>query len=682
MHCFPPIPCRRALLFLGAALLALLPPGTALAQTTLNADAGLDSYYKPDRWVPVQCTITNQGQATRAEIAARFQQGMESGHEYRIPEISLQGSANIRHTLYAKAPPGFAPQSLFLTFYQDGRARPNPVRPRLNPVGEGDWLVVSVGSSETASRLKLLTTAAINNAAPRARPWTSSSNRHQINVAVLDPGKIPDRWQGLEAADMVVLGDVGEREFTPEQQVALRDYVTSGGTLVITGGVNWNRLTTPFYADLLPVRVTGGATVSLLPGLRTLAAQNVTGGRRFALCTSTPKPGSEVRVAQGSMPVVAKARRGSGQVVYVAFDPSLPPFDTWAGLTDFWKRVMADQPPAPILPTLSVAEGYDEYGPYGYTAYAGAQARLAQAPYAISQLDIPAFYIVALFLLAYIIVLVPVNYYILKARDKKEYAWLTTPAIVLLFSVGAYMIGYGFKGGRTLLAKVAVIEARAGQDSAPTLTYAGIFSPRKTSYDIQLAAEDPAGQAEASTTLISEPGGSRGAAPMRVIFGETQKVDDFAVDMWAMRVLKTEGITRLGKGVTAQFTRQGGRFTGTIRNDSPYDLDDCYLVAGNQPTPMGTLAAGRQVTIPGSGIAWTNTSTLPPALLAQVKGSPEQQRMKRAVLQPVCTAAGSQSYRGPVLVGWVRQGVARLRVDGRTPREQSATLMIVHLGGA
>ena len=59
--------------------------------------------------------------------------------------------------------------------------------------------------------------------------------------------------------------------------------------------------------------------------------------------------------------------------------------------------------------------------------------------------------------------------------------------------------------------------------------------------------------------------------------------------------------------------------------------------------------------------------------------------MKHAVLQPVCTPAvpmpnGWQPDRGPMLIGWVRQPVARFQVDGRAPREQlSATLMIVHM---
>ena len=108
----------------------------------------------------------------------------------------------------------------------------------------------------------------------------------------------------------------------------------------------------------------------------------------------------------------------------------------------------------------------DDNSQFGYGRYSGAPTRLADAPFAIPQLDIPAFYVVALFLLAYIVVLVPVNYFVLKAKDKKEYAWLTTPAIVLVFSFGAYLIGYGFKGGRTLVVKAGLI--RIGGSSSPS----------------------------------------------------------------------------------------------------------------------------------------------------------------------------------------------------------------------
>src|SRR5207253_961580 len=122
----------------------------AHAQTTINADAGLDSYGKSSRWLPLQLTITNQGAATRVEARAHFGEGLGPDHEYRTPELRLQGSANERHTLYLRAPLSFGgnSQAPYVEFFRDGRSMGPPVRPRLNLVQEGNWLVVAVGPSE------------------------------------------------------------------------------------------------------------------------------------------------------------------------------------------------------------------------------------------------------------------------------------------------------------------------------------------------------------------------------------------------------------------------------------------------------------------------------------------------------------------------------------------------------
>ena len=68
--------------------------------------------------------------------------------------------------------------------------------------------------------------------------------------------------------------------------------------------------------------------------------------------------------------------------------------------------------------------------------------------------------------------------------------------------------------------------------------------------------------------------------------------------------------------------------------------------------------------------------------MKRIKGSKEEVRIKRAVLQPLCAsgapnpAAASDS---PVLVGWVKGQAAPLEINGREPRELAATLMLVHL---
>ncbi|HEU4753380.1 MAG TPA: hypothetical protein VFU47_09760, partial [Armatimonadota bacterium] len=286
-------------------------------------------------------------------------------------------------------------------------------------------------------------------------------------------------------------------------------------------------------------------------------------------------------------------------------------------------------------------------------------------------------------LLAYIIVLVPVNYFVLKAKDKKEYAWLTTPAIVALFSVGAYLIGYGFKGGRSLLVRVGVIEARAGQNAAPGLFYAGLFSPRKTGYDLQLASGSREEQQIAGATLLSEPANVRSSAGLRVVQGDQRTIRDFAVDMWAMRVIKAEGVFPLQGGIRAQYQQQGSRVTGSITNNSAYALQDCHVVDRGQVARVPDLEPGKTVQFdlsPRQGMG--GGGAVPTSLLAEVRGSREEQRMRATVLQALSATPLNGAGPDPLLVGWVRetQPVPRIQVNGGSPRELAQTLMVVHLG--
>jgi len=666
----------------GACLLAALAaavaaPRTARAQTNLNADAGLDHYYKSQRWFPVRVNLTHQGGPAKIEVRARFTQGLESAGEYRIPAHELRSGANEQHTIYVRAPMAYSAQPLLLELYKDGRLL-NPVRPSLSLVNDGDWLVLGIGAGNAT--LKQLTTVTLNPqmTAPSANPWQRGQAPH-VNVAIQEPKDVPDQWQGLQAADMVVLGNVSERDLAPEQASAIRDYVTTGGTLVVTGGTNWNRLGTPFFSSLLPVTVTGGATLHSARGLSTLNGGEGPAGN-YPAVVGSPKSGSTVLAREGGTPLVVKGAKGSGQVIFIAFDPAAPPFRSWDQNDDFWKSILLQPRTRSFVTSVSDRDVNEQFG--GYNPNSG-QSKLSDAPYAIPQLDIPAFYIVAVFLLAYIIVLVPVNYFVLKAKDKKEYAWLTTPAIVLVFSIGAYMIGYGFKGGRTLVVKAGLVEAHAGQDAAPSLFYAGLFSPRKTSYDIRLASAASTGSD--SDTLFSQPGANRSAPPLRSVQGDSSYVEDYAVDMWAMRVVKGEGVIRLKEGVTANIQEQGKKVTGTVRNGSLYSLDDCYLIASDQITRVGALAAGQQASISGASLPGARGGgLLPTALLDQMKGTREEVRMKRAVLEPLCTASAvpGSTISPPnerLLVGWVKDPINTLDINGHEPRELAATLLIVHL---
>lgn len=667
---------RVAIASLALGAISALP---ASAQTTVQPEPGLDHYYKAQRWMPLRLTLMNQGPPTKVEVRARFSSGSEGAQEYRLPERDLQSSANRAHTLYMRAPFHYSTQPITVDLYREGK-RINRMTPSLALVPDGEWLIAGIGPGATT--LKQLTTLNLtaNQAAPSLRPaMYRGSQNSRFNVAVLETGKVPDRWQGLDAADVVVLSGVSQRDFSPDQLTALRDYVCSGGRLIVTGGVNWNRLATPFFNDLLPVTVTGGKTVQSLSEATSITRREGIPTGAIPIVVSTAKPGARVKMGAGGSPGVVTGPKGMGFVTFIAFDPSLPPLKNWDHLDDFWREIILDKPAMSALQAILGTEDQNET--YGYNI--GLQ-RLADSPFAISQLDIPAFYIVAFFLLSYIIVLVPVNYFVLKARDKKEYAWLTTPLIVAVFTVGAYMIGYGFKGGRSLVVKVGVVEAREGQDTAPSMTYAGLFSPRKTGYALRLDPNDVTGQSAA--TLLSEPFDDRSKERLQVSQDEAQRIEDFSVDMWAMRVIRGDGLVRIGKGVSAAFRPNGKQVTGTIRNDTPFTLESCFLVHQNQLTPLETLGPGRIAEVkydaptgPAPG------SILPGTLLTKIQGNSETSRIRRALLTPLCGSTGpAQSGWGsptyPILVGWIKEPLTPLQVDDRAPREQAANLMIVHLG--
>src|SRR5688572_7795942 len=107
--------------------------------------------------------------------------------------------------------------------------------------------------------------------------------------------------------------------------------------------------------------------------------------------------------------------------------------------------------------------------------------------------------------------------------------------------------------------------------------------------------------------------------------------------MWAMRVIRGDGLVRIGKGFNASLRPDGKQITGTLRNDTPFTLENCFLVHQNELIPLETLTPGRVANLKykaPSGAA--SGSVLPGSLLAKVQGNDETSRVRRALLTPLC----------------------------------------------
>lgn len=643
----------------------------ARAQTTIQVAAGLGGISRANTWLPVNLQLDHQGPAAEVEIRGYFLDQLQPTL-YSLPARLVQPGTSQRHTLYLYNPEGYGANKVRVDLLVNGKNvyAPKGIVIETRRADPGTELLVHLSKLE--NRLGSLA-GQLPNGLRLSPNYNRYGNSQTLMVASVKPEAAPDQWYGYDAASVVVLGDVSERELTETQREALRDWVRAGGSLVVSGGLNWNRLTTPFFTDLLPVQVTGSSTLTNAPSLADVGGARGPSGTAFAAVVGKPKPGAQVLARGARGPLVVHHRYGSGHVSFLAFDPAEKPFRAWEGNSKFWPALMkVHLRQGSIVAQLAQTESVDYY------PYQSQVSGLAAAPMSIQELDIPGFDFVALLLLAYVICLVPINYLVLRKLDKKEWAWVTTPVIVAVFSFIAYGVAYGQKGGRAVLVPVSVVEAYAGQPAAPSILFAGLFSPGKTRYKLE-APDLP------SLTLRDAAArgydGRPAHPPGRVEETNGISLTNISIDMWSMRVFVGRSLVDLGEGVTVQYERTADGYDAQITNGSPIALEDCVLVVGSRVIEVGALPAGATKHVTGLPRRVRGSpAALPETMLDKFPISTQQKRLRERVLAPVMAAASASGNSTDLaLLGWSSKSLYPLEVNGRQVRERNAHLIYVHL---
>jgi hypothetical protein len=383
-------------------------------------------------------------------------------------------------------------------------------------------------------------------------------------ASVVGGAGLPTRVSGYDSIDVVVLEGFRPGRLSRQEAEALTKWVAAGGTLVVSAGGSAQPLQGSFVEKMLPVRVVGTATVASLGGV----------ARRYGIPAPSPAPvlvtravqhAGAVLASQDGIPLIVEGRHDLGRVYFLAFDIGRQPARGWAeGMTELWRETLTAPPT-----TWRAAEGdWSIAGaPWGSmspmppgTGGPGAQT-LADAVRWIPQMEVPSFGFVGAFLVLYVLFLVPINYFVLKALDKRELSWITTPLIVIVFSIGAYMIGRSVKGGNVLVTQAAVVQARSGSSTGLADDFIGIFSPSRTRYQVTMK--------DRHATVVEAVANPDSASPSRlsVLEQETLCVPALHVDMWAMKVLHSQGLVDLGKGIVAEaLLTPDGTIDGQLTN--------------------------------------------------------------------------------------------------------------------
>lgn len=585
-----------ALLLILVSVLAVPIPAVAQegAPVVLTARAGFDGYYRDGRWLPVRVTLTNNGPSVDGQlrVAVPRYDGTETTF---ARDVSLPTQSHKEFFVYV-IPEGYLAQ-LKVELYS-GRTRIASAATRVSQIGNTDLIYGVVAGSPSAF-----------NALAEVDPAAGSAV-----VAQLGWDDLPDHAPALKSLDVLVFSDVDTGQLSEAQRTALSGWVSGGGRLVVAGGPGWQK-TAVGLEELLPIQVSGTQTLPAFAALSQFAGSVDPLAGTSPVAVGTLLPDATVRVSQDNVPLVVSRAMGYGETTFLAVDPAVAPFNTWADTAMLYRNLFSIQQERP-----SWAEGFSEW----YQA--------SEAIYTIPGLNLPSALQLCGFLLLYIVAVGPVNYVLLKRLKRREWAWVTIPAVVLLFSGMAYLLGYKIRGNEPVLHRLAVVQVWPDSEAAQVDGLVGVFSPRRDEYDVEFASDFLVRSLPPNYSAI-DPGNFPGPIEQ----GGGTRISDLRVEVGGLSAFVAQGqveAPRFETDLRLDISASSARLVGTITNASAITLRGAVLLGPGAVQRLDDIPAGDSRTI-----------DLP---LAATRATPAQPNAAAAVypaaVPPISTGAGRPVY--------------------------------------
>lgn len=516
---------------------------------TLDVRAGFAGYFRDSAWTPILVHVANDGDSISGRLVVR-------------PETSGSGILNTYGTPVTL--PTGARQTAFL--YITARSFATQVRVELLDDAGG---VVAAQAADLRAiqpqdRLNLVVTDSPVGAVDLTGVHSGRYTGFQADMALSD---LPAR-QALESVDLIMFADVDTGALSSTQRQALADWVTAGGQLIVTGGQNW-QATAAGFTDLLPLTPDASRDENGLQPLGDWLRSSADLSAATVISTGTLQPDAQVLVsAADGTPLLVRRAYGAGEVDYLAADPNNAPLRGWDGLPELWLTLVTNDGPRP---------GWSS----GFVDWESA-ARAAEIVPGYDPL--PDVLPLCGFLALYIGLIGPLNYLVLNRINRREWAWFTIPAFILLFSVLAYVLGFNLRGNEVTLNRIAVVQSWPNSARARVDQLVGLLSPRRAQYSLTTATGDvlrPLPRPLQTTSLLTR----NTQSSIDVRESEQFVAQDFNVDASFIASFHLDGIINKpqisGQATIAADPAIAGQqlVRGSVRNDSAVTLTDPVILA-------------------------------------------------------------------------------------------------------
>ena len=616
---FPPAPVRAE-------------PAEGSRPEIVGIRIGFAGRYKTGLWTPVQITLGGVGELEdgRIRLVVSDSDGVPCAVSTPLPHPAPAGESasddgeksasddTAKALVYTRF--GRRQGKVTVELHSSGRVVAEEVFSASGSDGSADFspglfsdqdLIVTVGTDS----LGVEGVVGDTSLPPAQRP---------VVVRVTDAGELPDRWYGYESVRMVIISTsdrsiLSSLEANVEQIGALEEWVRMGGRLIFCVGDNAPEVLAAgrraplarfapgglremrSLADARSFEAFGRGLESYCGSLEPLPLPRTADGKRlkFQVPLLTDVNGL-VEGGDDGMPLVVRRAVGFGQIVFLAGDLDRAPLANWSDRPLLLRKLL--DLPADESESL---EGGSALVHFGYMDLAG-QLRSALDRFA-GIWQVPVSLVIGL-IVVYLLAIGPGDYFLLRWMGRRmELTWITFPAVVVLFCVGAYVLAHRSKGDLLRVNQVDLVDVDVESGQLRGTSWANVFSPAMQRYDITFRPSTPDGTSPSESDVLVSwlglPGkGLGGMDPSAAgltgwdegyeFSPQLDSLVDVPVPIWATKSVTARWRSHTDVHPQSDLKRSGQIPVGTVTNTLDFPLENCLLAYGNWAYDLGTLEPG------------------------------------------------------------------------------------------
>jgi hypothetical protein len=587
----------KAFLFTAAVVLLCLSAVTEeTPRLEVKATIGFGGTYKVNQWTPLRVVITNpDGYKGPVTVRVDMESGCPSAPHGRVArrysrDLVLDGAPETRtiiavrdsyatnkcwiNLLDGRAGGGVAPRQQMDSSCATGQCP--IVRPTDRPRAERVIRAVSLTDLLMQEKYTYRVDFAAVNPSPALKEIIAvstlvKSRERDSKGREMAADELVEDAALYQCVDALIVDGVGGAALSPAHGLALRDWVQSGGTLVLTRAC----MESPWGGELLrlfPARIGiagPAAPVDWKPASAFFMGKPADADPMDVLPLDLDPTFTAIRA--GGVPVFASRMFGLGTLVLVPFDTADVRAHSAAD------RRMQERVWSRALEKASMGVGR-WMQPQPLVPKSASIRRLA-LPYAG-------------FVLLSALCLGPLCMLVVRSRERRIHVLWLLPAMSALLCALAFGAAVHFRTATAHVESVTLLVGDANSDRGYARESTGVISGTSGTY--ALGPLPPGSSVKESFEGSSGEMGEVGLFPPEVAQGNGIAVDRLHMNRWAMRFFLIEHTVQMPK-LSGSLKFEDNSLKGWVQNDSGKEIGNAFLLFKWNRQPLGALPPGRRV---------------------------------------------------------------------------------------